>query len=172
MTTKCGCTEMSVIKAVFPTKPTALEGCPELRGLLTCLKHLMSCAMSHCTHGLPLGKLYLVVGQETYILFTADLYPVRKPNRGQTPSYVPTDNATARTIVLNQFKVDYKHHHDKNTTDAALIERLHSMLDPEHAQTLREAMVGTPNPMFNSFPPKLVLARLWSKSPENGIHLL
>ncbi len=34
--------------------------------------------------------------------------------------------------------------------DAALIERLHSMLDPEHAQTLREVIVGTPNPTFKA----------------------
>ena len=75
MVTEYGCTEMSTMKAAFPARPTPLEGCPELRGLLACLKHLMSCAMSHRTHGLPLGKLYLVVGQETYVLFTAEPYP-------------------------------------------------------------------------------------------------
>ena len=77
-------------------------------------------------------------------------YPAREPDPGQTPVYIPTDGATARTIVLNQFKVDYKRHHDENTMDAALIERLQSMLDPEHAQTLREAMVATPNPSFKA----------------------
>jgi hypothetical protein len=74
--------------------------------------------------------------------------PARKPDPGQVPRYEPGDGATARTIVLNQFKIDYKCHHDKNTMDAALIERLQSMLDPEHAQTLREAIVSTPNPAF------------------------
>ena len=141
---------MSTMKDAFPTKPVTLEGRPELRGMLNCLKHLMLCAMSHRTHGLPLGKFYLVVGQETYVLFTADPYPAREPDPGQMPAYIPTDGATARTVVLNQFKVDYKRHHDENTMDAALIERLQSMLDPEHAQTLREAMVATPNPSFKA----------------------
>ena len=84
----------------------------------------MSCAMLHHTHGLPLGKLYLVVGQETYVLFIADQYPTQEPDPGQTPRYVPTDGTTARTIVLNQFKVDYKRHHDEHTMDASLIEPL------------------------------------------------
>ena len=127
---------MSTMKEVFPTRPAMLEERSELKGLLTCLKHLMSCAMSHCTHGLPLGKLYLVVGQETYVLFTADPMPAREPDPGQTPRYMPADGTTARTIVLNQFKIDYKCHHNKNTMDAALIERLQSMLNPYHAQTL------------------------------------
>ena len=139
---------MSTMKDAFPTKPVTLEGRPELRGMLNCLKHLMSCAMSHRTHGLPLGKLYLVVGQETYVLYSDDPYPARQPDPGQTPAYIPTDGATARTIVLNQFKVDFKRHQDENTMDAALIERLQSMLDPEYAQTLREAMIATPNPSF------------------------
>ena len=110
----------------------------------------MSCTMPHCTHGLPMGKFYLVVGQEIYVLFTADPMPAQEPDPGQTQRYEPTDGAKARTIVLNQFKVDYKRHHDKNTMDAALIERLQSMLDPEHAQTLREAMVVTLNPSFKA----------------------
>jgi hypothetical protein len=53
-------------------------------------------------------------------------------------------------IVLNQFKVDYKRHHDENTMNVALIEHLQNMLDHEHAQTLQEAMVATPNPSFKA----------------------
>ena len=150
MTTEYGCTELSAMKAAFPARPTPLEGRPELRGLLVYLKHLMTCAMSHRTHGLPLGKLYLVVGQNTYSLFTAEAYPAREPDPGQTPSYQPADNVIARTIILNQFKVDYKRHHDENTMDAALIKRLHSMLDPEYAQTLQESMVNVANATFKA----------------------
>ena len=139
---------MSTMKEAFPTRPTTLEGRPKLRGLLTCLKHIMSYAMLHRTHGLPLGKLYFLVGQEPYVLYTADPMPALKPDPGQVPRYEPGDVTTARAIVLNQFKIDYKRHHDKNTMDAALIERLQSMLDPEHAQTLREAIVSTPNHAF------------------------
>ena len=101
MTSEYGCTDMSTMKDAFPMRPTTLEGRPELQGLLNCLKHLMSCAMSHHIHGLPLGKLYLVVGQETYVLFTADPYPAREPDPGQTPGYISTNGATAWTIVLN-----------------------------------------------------------------------
>ena len=119
MTSEYGCTDLSTMKDAFPTRPTTLEGRPELRGLLNCLKHLMSCAILHRTHGLPLGKLYLVVGQETYVLFTADPYPSCEPDPGQTPADIPTNGATARIIVLNQFKVDCKRHHDKNMMDAA-----------------------------------------------------
>ena len=57
-------------------------------------------------------------------------------------------NATERQIIKNQFTVDYKCHHDKNTMDAALIEQFHSMLDPKFAKNLRENMVATANPTF------------------------
>ena len=61
---------MSTMKAAFPARPTPLEGRPELRGLLTCLKRLMLCAMSHRTHGFVLSKK---LGIRAYFVGTSDL---------------------------------------------------------------------------------------------------
>ena len=65
------------------------------------------------------------------------LHGTAKRNKsGETQTYNPMNTVTARRIIENQFGVDYKLHHDKNTMDAALIERLFAMLDQDYTSKL------------------------------------
>ncbi len=132
--TNYGCTNLAAMSDGFPSKPDTIQGKPNLKILLhPCLRHLCSCAMSHCTHRYPLGKLYLTICAPSYALHTQHPYPERRVDPRKTPHYNPNDNATAQKIIKNQFAVNYKLHHDKNTLNMALIEHLYALLDPKYA---------------------------------------
>ena len=145
-----GTTTIAAMMSAFPVKPPTRDGRPDLKYLLfPCLRHICSCAMSHRTPGQPMGKLYLALRQQSYGLHTAQPYPQRTPDPGETAVYQGNETATQRKAIDNTFEVAYKRHHDENTMDQALISRLYALLDEDHAQTLRDNVSRIPNPTFH-----------------------
>ena len=67
--------------------------------------------------------------------------------------FTPTVNtyrwkAVKRNIREDIFGVNYKHHHDKNNMDQALIECFYTMLALNYEEHLRDSIVTLPNPTF------------------------
>ena len=119
-----GITSLTAMRGAFPMKPDPRDCFPDLKYLLyPCLRHICACSMAHRTPGQTVGKLYLVLRQQSYMLYTTSLYPQRTPSPGDVLIYPLQADAATRKTINNAFAVQYKKRHDKNTMDQALIER-------------------------------------------------
>ena len=99
-----GCTDIDTMRAKFPAMPERRGGRPDLMYLLyPALRHICDCAISHRVHNRPLGLLYIAVRQPTYALHTAQPYPARAGNPGESETYQPNDGPVARKTIENEF---------------------------------------------------------------------
>ena len=67
--------------------------------------------------------------------------------------FTPTVNtyrwkAVKRNIREDIFGVNYKHHHDKNNMDQALINRFYAILASNYKEDLCDSIITLPNPTF------------------------
>ena len=129
-------TSKDSMRASFPTRPVPIVGEPTLPELLRILNWLIECGRSHRTAGQPLGKLYLVINHVLYPMYTAQAYPNRAPNPGDTPFYAPNSGSTARANVNNTFALQYKLYHEELHMDEALIEAFYDVLEQDYAADL------------------------------------
>ena len=89
--------------AAFPINPAALDTAPTLASLLVCRRHLNLCAISLTLRGNLVGHLHLEVPQPLYALETANSYPARQVDPGDTVTYAPAAGFITRANVDNLY---------------------------------------------------------------------
>ena len=77
-----GVTNITTMKAAFPSLPMVHDGPQTLQTLLAIQQHLINCAQSFWVDGRPLGLLNLAIPAQVYVLYTSDAYPVRTADPG------------------------------------------------------------------------------------------
>ena len=94
--------------AAFPITPAALNTTPTLALLLGCRRHLNLCAVSLPLRGNSVGHLHLAVPKLLYALETANPYPARQIDPGDTVTYEYAAGVIAISNADNIYRLKSK----------------------------------------------------------------